>query len=77
MAELPLKVLLVTVSVPVLKMPPPRPLHGDAELPQMVLLVTVSVPSVVDAAAEGVEGSVTEPFVIVSQSTVTSAPAPI
>ena len=36
-------VLLVTVSVPSVKMPPPR--VPVAELPLMVLLVTVSVPS--------------------------------
>ena len=40
-AELPLRVLLVTVSVPLqLKMPPPQ----YAELPLRVLLVTVTVP---------------------------------
>ena len=47
-AMLPLKVLLFTVSVPMLLMPPPSP----ALLPEKVLLVTVSVPHRVDAAAE-------------------------
>jgi hypothetical protein len=41
-ALLPEKVLLVTVTVPMLKMPPPLP--SNALLPEKALLVTVSVP---------------------------------
>ena len=40
LAELPLSVLLVTVAVPPLQMPPPAP----AELPLSVQFVSVSVP---------------------------------
>ena len=43
LAELPEKVLLLTVNVPpLLSMPPPSPLL--AELPEKILLLTVNVP---------------------------------
>ena len=43
LAELPVRVLLVMVTVPKFRMPPPRTL---AELPERVLVVTVAVPPV-------------------------------